>query len=66
MRSPRAHRDVERNVVLAIRSPLAGNESFIRQIEQAVWSVNGSLPLAAVETMQTSTTVRSRASRSRS
>ena len=37
-----------RNVTLAIRSPLAGNESFIRQIQQAVWSVNGSLPLASV------------------
>jgi ABC-type antimicrobial peptide transport system permease subunit len=41
------------NVAFAIRSPLAGQAAFIRQIEQAVWSVNGSLPLAAVETMQT-------------
>ena len=36
----------------AIRSPLAGNELFIRQIQQAVWSVNGDLPLASVQTMQ--------------
>ncbi len=41
------------NVVFAIRSPLAGQASFIRQIEQAVWSVNGSLPLANPVTMQT-------------
>jgi predicted permease len=44
---------VQRNVVVAIRSPLAGTESFVRQVEQAVWSVNRSLPLAAVATMQT-------------
>jgi predicted permease len=40
------------NVVFAIRSPLAGRESFVRQVEQAVWSVNGSLPLANPVTMQ--------------
>ncbi len=43
---------IDRNVTLAIRSPLAGNEPFIRQIQQAVWSVNGDLPLASVQTMQ--------------
>ena len=41
------------NVAFAIRSPLAGQAAFIRQIEQAVWSVNAGLPLAAAETMQT-------------
>jgi predicted permease len=40
------------NVVFAIRSPLAGRASFIHQIEQAVWSVSGSLPLANPVTMQ--------------
>jgi predicted permease len=40
------------NVVFAIRSPLAGRASFIRQIEQAVWSVNSGLPLANPVTMQ--------------
>ena len=40
------------NVAFAIRSPLAGRESFVRQIEQAVWSVNASLPLANPVTMQ--------------
>jgi predicted permease len=43
---------ISRNVTIAIRSPLAGNEAFIRQVQQAVWSVNGSLPLASVQTMQ--------------
>ena len=41
------------NVAFAIRSPLAGRASFIRQIERAVWSVNASLPLANPVTMRT-------------
>jgi len=41
------------NVAFAIRSPLAGRASFIREIEQAVWSVNGSLPLANPTTLST-------------
>ena len=32
--------------------PLAGSPALTRQIEQAVWSVNASLPVAAVRTMQ--------------
>jgi ABC-type antimicrobial peptide transport system permease subunit len=40
------------NVAFAIRSPLAGRDSFVRQVEQAVWSVNASLPLANPVTMQ--------------
>jgi predicted permease len=40
------------NVVFAIRSQLAGRASFVHQIEQAVWSVNGGLPLANPVTMQ--------------
>ncbi len=43
---------LNRNVTIAIRSPLAGTESFIRQVQQAVWSVNGDLPLASVQTME--------------
>jgi predicted permease len=43
---------IARNVTLVIRSPLAGNEAFIRQVQQAVWSVNGSLALASTETMR--------------
>jgi hypothetical protein len=39
-------------VAFAVRSPLAGSQALMRQIEQAVWSVNASLPVAAVRTMQ--------------
>ncbi|WP_213805491.1 ABC transporter permease [Granulicella sp. dw_53] len=41
-----------RFVTFAIRSSRAGTESFLSQVQQAVWSVNGSLPLASVNTMQ--------------
>jgi hypothetical protein len=43
---------VDRGVAFAVRSPLAGSPGLARQIEQAVWSVNASLPIAAVRTMQ--------------
>jgi predicted permease len=44
--------DGPRSAIFAIRSSRAGNQNFIRQIEQAVWSVDASLPLASVRTMQ--------------
>jgi len=44
--------DVARTVTFAIRSERAGSQSFLSQLNQAVWSVNGSLPLASVRTMQ--------------
>ncbi len=44
--------EVERDVTFALRSGRAGSESFLNQIHQAVWSVNASLPLASVRTMQ--------------
>ncbi|HEX4038482.1 MAG TPA: ABC transporter permease [Acidobacteriaceae bacterium] len=40
-----------RAVTFAIRSPRAGTAGFITQLQQAVWSVNGNLPLANVRTM---------------
>ena len=43
---------VQGNGSFAIRSPLAGQASFVREIEQAVWSVNASLALTGVRTMQ--------------
>jgi predicted permease len=43
---------VERTVTFVVRSARAGSESFIREIQQAVWSENASLPLASVQTMQ--------------
>ena len=41
-----------RAMAFAIRSSRAGDRSFIRQVQQAVWSVNANLPVASVETMQ--------------
>ena len=43
---------VTRAVTFVIRSDRAGTDSFLSQVRQAVWSVNGSLPLASVRTMQ--------------
>jgi predicted permease len=44
--------DAERSVTFAVRSDRAGTEAFLSEIQQAVWSVNPSLPVAAVRTMQ--------------
>jgi predicted permease len=41
-----------RGVAFVVRSDLAGAESLVKQIQQAVWSVNGTLPVAAPRTMQ--------------
>jgi predicted permease len=35
----------------AVRSPRVGTPGFLREIEQAVWSVNGNLPLGDVHTL---------------
>jgi predicted permease len=44
--------DFVRAVTFVVRSERAGTESFLNQVQQAVWSVNASLPLASVRTMQ--------------
>ncbi|HEX4595234.1 MAG TPA: ABC transporter permease [Bryobacteraceae bacterium] len=44
--------DTIRTVTFVIRSRRAGTEGFLNQVRQAVWSVNASLPLASVRTMQ--------------
>jgi predicted permease len=44
--------DSPRSVTFAIRSNGAGREIFLNEVQQAVWSVNASLPLASVRTMQ--------------
>jgi len=44
--------DAPRFVTFAIRSDRAGTESFLKQVQQAVWSVNSNLTLAAVKTME--------------
>jgi predicted permease len=41
-----------RNVYFAIRSDRAGTATFINEMQQAVWSVNSNLPVAAISTMQ--------------
>jgi predicted permease len=41
-----------RSLAYMIRSPRTGSSAFIKEIGQAVWSVNPNLPLADVHTMQ--------------
>jgi putative ABC transport system permease protein len=41
-----------RTVTFAIRSDRAGTVGFLNEVRQAVWSVNSTLPLASVRTMQ--------------
>ncbi|HTS50530.1 MAG TPA: ABC transporter permease [Bryobacteraceae bacterium] len=48
----RGRMDAQRDVTFAVRSGRAGSASFLTQVHQAVWSVNASLPLASVRTMQ--------------
>jgi predicted permease len=43
---------VTRTVTFAIRTDRAGTEGFLNQASHAVWSVNPSLPLASVQTLQ--------------
>jgi len=44
--------DVVRTVTFVVRSERAGTEAFLNEVRRAVWSVNSSLPLASVRTMQ--------------
>ena len=41
-----------RDLTFAIRSDRAGTQSFLNEVRQAVWSVNGNLPVASVRTME--------------
>ena len=41
---------VRRGLGYAIRTKRAGSESFLKEVRQAVWSVNGNLPLAEEHT----------------
>jgi predicted permease len=43
---------VMRNSTFVVRSERAGNQGFVEEIRQAVWSVNSNLPVASVQTMQ--------------
>ncbi len=42
---------VQRTVYFIIRSNRTGSESFLNQIRQGIWSVNASLPVAEVRTL---------------
>ncbi|MEA2263752.1 MAG: hypothetical protein QOJ51_6577, partial [Acidobacteriaceae bacterium] len=44
--------DAQRTVTFVLRSDRAGTEGLLSEMRQAVWSVNASLPLASVRTMQ--------------
>jgi putative ABC transport system permease protein len=43
---------VARAVTFGIRTSRAGSEGLLTEIKQAIWAVNGSLPLGSVRTMQ--------------
>jgi hypothetical protein len=42
---------VPRSVAVAIRSDRTGTERFLKQIQEAVWSVNSTLPIAQVQVL---------------
>jgi putative ABC transport system permease protein len=43
---------VQRGLTYVIRSPRTGSESFLKEVREAVWSVNRELPLAHVQSME--------------
>ena len=43
---------VSRSVFYIVRSPRAGSQSFLADVQQAVWSQNASLPLGNVRTLE--------------
>jgi predicted permease len=44
--------DFARYVTFVVRSDRAGTEGLVKQVQQAVWSVNANLPVASVRTME--------------
>jgi len=40
-----------RTVTFVIRTPQAGNEALLAEIQRAVWQVNANLPVASIETL---------------
>ena len=42
---------VQRNLGYAVRTERVGSPTLLREIQQAVWSVNGNLPVASVRTL---------------
>jgi predicted permease len=43
---------IERRAVFAIRSTRAGSENFLKEVRQAVWSMNPDVPLANIQTLE--------------
>jgi putative ABC transport system permease protein len=43
---------LQRRAVFAIRSKRAGSESFLKEVRQAVWSVNPDVPLDRIRTLE--------------
>src|SRR5262249_11216931 len=43
--------DVDRTVTYVVRSDRVGSPGFLRELQQAIWSVNPNLPLASVRTL---------------
>ncbi len=41
-----------RTMYFAVRTPRAGSQAFIQEMQQAVWSENANLPVADISTMQ--------------
>jgi predicted permease len=44
--------DARRTAYFAMRSSRAGTQTFINEMQRAVWSVNANLPVASISTMQ--------------
>ena len=44
--------DSVRGVTFAVRSPRAGSESLMQEMQRAVWQINGELPVSGLRTMQ--------------
>jgi predicted lysophospholipase L1 biosynthesis ABC-type transport system permease subunit len=44
---------MSRSLAYAIRGPRAGTEGLLKEIRQAVWSVNSNVPVASVQTLET-------------
>ena len=42
---------LQRGFTMAVRSSRAGSQSFVKEVQQAVWSVDGDLPFADVHTL---------------
>jgi putative ABC transport system permease protein len=44
--------DVNRNLAVVVRSNRTGSDNFFKDVRQAIWSVNASVPLANVRTVK--------------